>query len=99
MCFGKRPAEEFFNLSKDPDCVVNLAVNPEQGPAMAKMKEQLFSELKEQGDPRMFGNGAIFDGYPYSGATTDRFYERFTAGEAVKAGWVKPGDFEKEPVE
>ena len=99
LCFGKRAAEEFFDLKKDEDCVTNLANHPEQGPVMAKLKEQLFSELNEQGDPRMEGNGAIFDGYPYSGASTDRFYERFTAGENVKAGWVNPGDFEKEDLD
>ena len=25
LCFGKRPAEEFYDLRADPDCVTNLA--------------------------------------------------------------------------
>ncbi|MEM7011035.1 MAG: sulfatase-like hydrolase/transferase, partial [Verrucomicrobiota bacterium] len=99
LCFGKRPAEEYFNIAKDPDCVTNLAANPERAAQMAALKEQLFEELKEQGDPRMSGNGEIFDNYPYSGKSTDNFYERYTAGEKVKAGWVNPSDFEKEPLE
>ena len=66
---------------------------------MKRLKEQLFTGLKAQGDPRMNGNGAIFDNYPYSGKSTDNFYERMKAGEKLKAGWVKPTDFEKEDLE
>jgi N-sulfoglucosamine sulfohydrolase len=99
LSFGKRVAEEYFNLKKDSDCVVNLAANPEYKDAMEALKAQLFEELKAQGDPRMEGNGAIFDGYPYSGQSTDRFYERYMAGEKVKAGWVHPDDFEKTPLD
>ena len=99
LCFGKRPQEELFNVKKDPDCVINLARSPEQVTIMKRLKEQLFTSLKAQGDPRMNGNGAIFDNYPYSGKSTDNFYERMKAGEKLKAGWVKPTDFEKEDLE
>jgi hypothetical protein len=55
------------------------------------------TELKQQGDPRMFGRGEIFDRYPYSSPATDDFYERYLSGEqGLKAGWVSPGDFESE---
>ena len=64
-----------------------------------KLKNQLLSELREQGDPRMFGDGDIFDNYPYSGAATDDFYQRYTSGEKVRAGWVNTGDFEKEKLD
>ena len=47
----------------------------------------------------MDGKGEIFDKYPYSGKSTDNFYERFMGGENVKAGWVNPGDFEEKPLE
>jgi N-sulfoglucosamine sulfohydrolase len=47
----------------------------------------------------MSGHGDVFDRYPYSGASTDNFYDRFKAGEKVKAGWVSPSDFEKEPLD
>jgi hypothetical protein len=61
--------------------------------------EQLFVELREQGDPRMFGNGDVFDNYPYSGTLTDNFYQRYTNGEKVRAGWVNSSDFEKEKLD
>ncbi len=99
LCFGKRPADELYDLSSDPDCVKNLADQPSQAQKMTALKQQLFRELKSQGDPRMSGNGDVFDAYPYSGASTDNFYKRFTSGEKVKAGWVSPSDFEKESLE
>lgn len=96
--FGRREAREFYSLEDDPDCVRNLVEYDEWGVKVGELQTQLHGELKEQGDPRMFGEGDIFDAYPYSGAATDNFYERHKAGETPKAGWVSPGDFEKEPI-
>ena len=94
--FGKRPQEELFDLKLDVDCVDNLAMSDQHLEIKDELKAQLFSELKEQGDPRMFGKGEIFDNYPYSGKTTDNFYQRYKSGEKIRAGWVSAGDFEKE---
>ncbi len=81
LCFGKRPAEELFNLKEDPDCTVNLATSSEHASTMAKLKARMLSELRGQGDPRMFGQGSVFDNYPYANSGNDRFYERYMAGE------------------
>ena len=51
-------------------------------------------EMKQQQDPRLLGNGAVFDSYPYAEAATRNFYERYMNGEKVKAGWVNTSDFE-----
>ncbi len=64
FCFGKRPAEELFDLSKDPDCVNNLAVQEAQASRVKAMREKLFAELKKQNDPRILGKGDTFDNYP-----------------------------------
>ncbi len=98
LCFGKRPEFEFYNLETDPDCVINVADAPRYRDTLTQLKTQLKSELTEQGDPRMFGKGDIFNNYPYSGASTDNFYERFMAGEELPAGWVNKSDFEKEAI-
>ena len=104
LSFGKRPAEEFFNLATDPDCVNNLAtasasIDRYRGDMQA-LKNQMIQELKSQGDPRMFGKGDIFDNYPYSGKSTDNFYQRYMAGEkGLPAGWVNKTDFEPQPIE
>ena len=62
FAFGKRPGEELFDLATDPDCVTNLVAD-QKGRA-AVMRESLFAELKRQGDPRVLGNGDVFDNYP-----------------------------------
>jgi len=95
LCFGKRPAEELYDLKHDPDCLRNLAAKPEQQGREEQLLRQLFAELKEQGDPRMFGNGGVFEAEPYGGPEHN-FYERFMKGEIFK--WVNV-DFEKEPLE
>lgn len=64
LCFGKRPAEELFDVSKDPDCVANLAAEPAHRGRAAAMKERLFAQLRLQDDPRVLGKGDVFDNYP-----------------------------------
>jgi N-sulfoglucosamine sulfohydrolase len=94
--FGKRPQEELFDISRDPDCLANLALNPELQGIKGTLKKQLFQQLRAEHDPRMFGEGNVFDEYPYAGENSRNFYDRFMAGEKMKAGWVNPSDFEKD---
>ncbi|MGH9340180.1 MAG: sulfatase-like hydrolase/transferase [Acidobacteriota bacterium] len=96
--FGKRPQEELYDLRKDPDCLINLAGEAGYGALKQQLKHQLFGELKAQKDPRMFGNGHVFENYPYSDEKFRHFYERFMSGEELKPGWVNPSDFEEKPL-
>jgi N-sulfoglucosamine sulfohydrolase len=64
LCFGKRPADELYNLKTDADCVRNLAADPTYQRQVAALREKLFSRLRQQGDPRMEGKGDVFDNYP-----------------------------------
>ncbi|SKB04401.1 Arylsulfatase A [Prosthecobacter debontii] len=94
--FGMRPGEEYYDLTVDADCVHNLAGESVHVEKIRSLKERMESELKEQGDPRLSGNGKIFDEYP---ATNNAgFYEKFMSGEKIKAGWVNETDFEKEVI-
>jgi arylsulfatase A-like enzyme len=77
--FGKLPADQLFDLRRDPDCMTNLAGTV----SFAGFQKQLFDELKRQGDPRMLGNGRIFDEYPSGNADARGFYERTMRGEKV----------------
>jgi arylsulfatase A-like enzyme len=99
LCFGKRPAEELYDLRKDGDCVVNLAGHTDYQTRREQLKAQLFEELQAQGDPRMFGQGHVFDEYPYAQPRQRNFYERFMKGEKVQAGWVNKSDFEPAPLD
>ena len=98
LCFGKRPELELYQLNKDPNCVNNLAKNPEYVQKMKVLKEELENKLKEQGDPRMAGKGEIFDNYEVFNPTFIDFYDKFKNGETPKTGWVNQSDFEKGPI-
>jgi N-sulfoglucosamine sulfohydrolase len=99
LCFGRRPPLELYNLRNDPDCVTNLAAMERYADVLHELKARMENELKQQGDPRMFGQGEVFDRYPYSSAGTNNFYERYLSGEqGLKAGWVSPSDFETAPI-
>jgi arylsulfatase A-like enzyme len=101
LCFGKRGAEELYHIENDPDCLENLIEEPDYSDLASEMKAQLFGELKKQGDPRMFGNGHVFDEYPYANERHLDFYNRYIRGEIKEhiTGWVNESDFESEPVE
>ncbi len=99
LCFGKRPAEELYDLKTDPDCLHNLANDSQHAEIKQKLQKQLTAELKQQGDPRMFGKGNVFEEYLYANPDGRGFYERYMKGEKLRAGWVSPSDFEKEPIE
>jgi|SRR5690606_24946939 len=96
--FGKRPTEELYNISEDPECIDNLAMNERQKSRKDSLKNRLFSELKRQKDPRMLGNGKIFDEYEYANPRFKGFYERYMKGDSINPSWVNPSDFEKESV-
>jgi N-sulfoglucosamine sulfohydrolase len=98
LAFGKRPAEELYDLKQDPDCLHNLADDSKYQSLKKQLKEQMERELRAQGDPRMFNRGFVFDQYQYANPEQRNFYERFIRGEKVKAGWVNESDFEKQPM-
>ncbi len=97
MCFGKRPTDELYDLKRDPDCVVNLALSDEAKTQVAMLQDRMFAELRQQEDPRMFGQGKQFDEYLHSTPAHVGFYERYMNGEELNTGWVLPGDFEESP--
>ena len=97
LCFGMRPAEEFYDLKQDPDCLNNLAISPQGTSDLSALREQLHAKLREQGDPRMTGQGRVFDEYPHANKGHVGFYERFMRGEKMNTGWVSETDFETKP--
>jgi arylsulfatase A-like enzyme len=64
LCFGKRPADELYDLAADPDCVHNLAGEASHKAEVDRLKAELFAELERQDDPRVLGQGDVFDHYP-----------------------------------
>ncbi|MCX8091391.1 MAG: sulfatase [Verrucomicrobiae bacterium] len=67
LCFAKRPAEELYDLDKDPDQIVNVAGRPEYAAALKRLRAELERWMRNSGDPRLHGDDG-FDRFPYSGA-------------------------------
>lgn len=65
--FGKRPREELYHVASDPDCVKNLADQAAYRHIKVALKEKMLQELRRDRDPRVFGNGDIFETYEYVG--------------------------------
>ena len=78
-----------FNLLST-DFIKNLSSDPRA----AALRDQLHTELKQQGDPRMEGKGDLFDKYEHAAKANVGFYEKFMRGEPVKAGWINQTDIE-----
>jgi len=96
--FGKRSSEELYNISKDPDCLNNLANNPDLQSIKRKLNSQLFSKLKSEKDPRVRGNGDIFDSYPYAPEGSRNYYNRMMKGE-IKANQKNSSNIDKEKLD
>ena len=93
--FGKRPAEELYDLREDPHCLNNLAGLDRFSTIKKRLSDQMTRELTAQEDPRILGRGDIFDKYVYADEKSRDFYRRYTQdANPPKAGWVSPGDFE-----
>jgi predicted nuclease of predicted toxin-antitoxin system len=84
-----------YELKDDIDCVNNLAESEAMQKTKQQLRERMEEKLHQQEDPRMEGKGSVFDNYIISTDSKD-FHKRFTRGEPTRAGWVNPGDFEKE---
>jgi len=61
---AKRPAEELFDIRRDPGCVRNLAESPAYTNLLSELRAELERTLRAQRDPRVVGGGDIFDSYP-----------------------------------
>ncbi|MDD2598719.1 MAG: sulfatase, partial [Kiritimatiellae bacterium] len=56
ITFGKRGAEELYDLSEDSECMNNLVASEKHQQLFNSLKTQLLAKLKEQHDPRVIGN-------------------------------------------
>ena len=67
LAFAKRPAEELYDLAKDPGQTNNVAGHAAYAAAQKQLGGQLDAWMKQTGDPRAGGGGDEFDKYPYFG--------------------------------
>jgi uncharacterized sulfatase len=63
LAVDKRPAEELFDIQKDPACLNNLAAKAEFEEIRGQLSAQLEKHLAATGDPRVVGDGDIYESY------------------------------------
>lgn len=61
---SKRPAEELYDIKTDPACLHNLAASPRYDSVLTDLRGRLGAYLMQTLDPRVTGNGEIFESYP-----------------------------------
>ncbi len=88
--FAPRPAEELYDLRKDPDQVKNVAADPKYAAAKTDLATQLMKKLTDAKDPRVTGDGKTFERPPFTGPVNDE------EGGAPKGG-KKKGAAKKAP--
>jgi arylsulfatase A-like enzyme len=64
--FGKRPAEELYDLKADPDQVTNVAADPAYAGRRKELADRLTASLKADGDPRLTDPDCRFDRPPFT---------------------------------
>jgi uncharacterized sulfatase len=67
LACGKRPAEELYDVNKDPHELTNLADRPEYAETKHKLRAELDQWMLATGDPRAKGDDDRWDRFPYYG--------------------------------
>ncbi len=65
LCFGRRPAEELYDMAADPHQLRNLAADPKHAEVKEQLEARMKAFLSEQGDQRMRGESP-WDDYPFT---------------------------------
>jgi uncharacterized sulfatase len=63
LAVAKRPAEELFDIVKDPGCLHNLAGEPSFAQTRATLAKQLEDYLRQTGDARVLDGGEVWETY------------------------------------
>ena len=68
LATAKRPAEELYDLRKDPHQVQNVAGQPAHSAAQQRLRADLDRWMRDTADPRATADDDRWDGFPYYGA-------------------------------
>jgi hypothetical protein len=67
LATAKRPAEELYDLKRDPQQVANVAGQPAHRAAQQRLRAELDGWMRETGDPRATADDDRWDRFPYYG--------------------------------
>ena len=82
LAFGKRQADELYDIRRDPECVNNLANDLAFAQTLDELRYTMMRLLKEDGDPRAAGKGDDFEPLKYLGGRTKGYETWLKAQEA-----------------
>jgi arylsulfatase A-like enzyme len=83
ISFGKRPADELYDIVHDPRCMNNLANDLYYAPKMEELKYKMMSMLKDDQDPRATGQAEEIETYKYTGKR-DKGYEQWLESQEAR---------------
>lgn len=66
LAFGKRPAEELYDVQRDPDMITNLAAVKKFAAQKKRLADKLLQELTRAKDPRIMENPPRFERLPFT---------------------------------
>lgn len=95
LCFGKRPAEEFYDMTKDPAQVNNAAGDPAYAAELGRHRSRLEEYLKKTGDPRIEGRDP-WQEYVYHQTTGYGASFNRSLPEALRREWREGGPHKPE---
>jgi len=67
LSLGRRPAEELYDVEKDPHQLHNLAGNSDHEATQAQLRGELEKWMRDTGDPRATSDDDRWDQFPYYG--------------------------------
>ncbi len=65
LAFAKRTGQELYDLREDPDQLTNVAGQSAYAEVQEQLSKRLIGKLRATEDPRVIGDGEVFDTYPY----------------------------------
>jgi N-sulfoglucosamine sulfohydrolase len=69
--FRRRPLEEFYDLKKDPDCLINLISDPKYSKEIQQKRDELVKWMKKYDDPLL----CVYENRHNKEKITDKLYE------------------------
>jgi hypothetical protein len=89
LAFGKRPAEELYDLRTDPCYMRNVADDPSYSDTVRLLSTTLLEILEKHNDPRVAEKDCRFEQPPYAGHVPAEWYE----GRHNDAVWTPPIEY------
>ncbi|QGY42556.1 sulfatase-like hydrolase/transferase [Maribellus comscasis] len=71
--FRRRPIEEFYDIKKDPDCLINLISDPEYSKEIQQKRDELEAWMKKYNDPLLY----VYENRDNKEEISDKLYELY----------------------